>query len=123
MLVAGLVLASAVTLLGNEFVRARFGYFDPEYQGLTVFSGPALVAIALATWAALAVPREGVLVPAAAALTAAAGLAMTLLPSIGGADDGIAAASMPIVVAFVLAACYAALAGVLVVRHSVNPLR
>lgn len=120
-LLIGLAIATGATLLGNEFVRARFGYYDPEYEGLTLFTGPALVALALATWAALAVPRDGVLIPGAAALTAAAGLALTLLPSLPGAADGIPAESIPLVAMFALGAVYGAVAGILVVRRAFVP--
>ena len=116
-LAVGLVLAAVVTTLGNEFVRARYGWYDPEYQGLSFFAGPALVAVALGTWAALAVPRDGVLLPGAAMLTATAGLAMSLLPSVPGAADGIASESVPLVAAFLLAVTYAAIAAVVVVRR------
>jgi hypothetical protein len=117
MLGVGLVLATVVIALGNEFVRARYAYYDSEYQGLSFFAGPALVAVALATWAALAVPRDGVLAPGAAMLTAAAGLAMALLPSLPGTADGIDAGSVPLAAAFVAGVGYAMVATVLVVRR------
>jgi hypothetical protein len=120
-LAGGLVIAAVATTLGEEFVRARYIYYDAEYQGLTVFTGPALVAVALATWAALAVPPSWVLLPAAAALTAAAGLALSLLPSIPGAGDGIEAGSLPLVAAFAAGVAYAIMAVVLVVRHAMKP--
>lgn len=116
-LVVGLLLALLTTMLVNEFVRARYGYYDPEYAGLTVFTGPALVAVALASWATLGVPRPGAAVPALAALTAVAGLAMSLLPSLPGAADGIGASSMPLAAAFAASAAYGVIASVLVVRH------
>ena len=117
MLAVGLLLATVVITLGEEFVRARYGVFDGEYQGLSYFAGPALVAVALATWAALAVPRDGVLVPGAAMLTAAVGLAMALLPSIPGAADGIEADSVPLAVGFILSLVYAGAASIAVVRR------
>jgi hypothetical protein len=121
MLGVGLVVATVVIALGNEFVRARYGYYDPEYQGLSFFAGPALVAVALATWAALAVPRDGILAPGAAMLTAAAGLAMALLPSLPGTADGIDAESLPLAGAFVVGIGYAVVAAVLVVRRLGRP--
>ena len=114
MLAAGLVIATVVTSLGNEFVRQRYGLYDPEYQGLSFLAGPAVVAVALATWAALAVPRSGVVVPGAAMLTSAAGLAMSLLPSLSGATDGIEATSVPLAGSFLVAVAYAGFAAVLV---------
>jgi hypothetical protein len=121
MLAVGLALATVVIALGDEFVRARYGMYDAEYQGLSFFAGPALVAVALATWAALAVPRDGVLAPGAAMLTAAGGLAISLLPSAPGAADGIAPESMPLVGAFVVAVAYTALAAIVVVRRFGRP--
>ena len=117
LLLAGLVLAAVATTLMNEFVRARYVWYDPEYAGLSLFTGPALVAIALATWAALATPREGSLIPGVAALTAIVGMAMSLLPSVPGAADGIVADSVPLVATYLVAAGYAAVAGALVLRH------
>lgn len=117
MLATGLALAAVVITLGCEFVRQRVGYYDPDAQGLSGFAGLALVAVALATWAALAVPAAGVLAPAAAVLTAAAGLAMSLLPSIPGAADGIAADSVPLGAAFLGGLAYAGLATILVTRR------
>lgn len=121
-LAVGLVIAAVAMTLGNEFVRARYGWYDPEYEGLSLFAGPAIVAIALATWAALAVPRSGVLVPGAAMLTAAAGLAMSLLPSIPGAADGVDAASLPLGAAFLVAVGYAAVAAILVLLRLRRPI-
>ncbi len=121
MLLVGLVIAAVTMTLGNEFVRARYGHYDPEYEGLAVFAGPAIVAIALATWAALAVPRSGVLVPAAAMLTAAAGFAMSLLPSLPGVSDGIDPASIPLIAAFLVAGGYAAMAAILVLLRLRRP--
>ena len=121
MLLVGLVIAAFAMTLGNEFVRARYGRYDPEYQGLSLFAGPAIVAIALATWAALAVPRSGVLVPGAAMLTAAAGLVLSLVPSIPGASDGVDAASIPLVAAFLVGVGYAAGAAILVLLRLWRP--
>lgn len=120
-LAVGLGIAAVVTMLGAEFVRARYGVYDPEYQGLSFFVGPAVVAVALATWAALAVPGDGVLVPGAAVLTATVGLAMSLLPSVPGASDGLRAESMPLVGAFVVALGYGVVAALLIVRRLVRP--
>ncbi|HXG26039.1 MAG TPA: hypothetical protein VNL94_04195 [Candidatus Binatia bacterium] len=120
MLAVGLVLAAVVVVLGAEFVRARYGVYDPEYQGLSFFAGPALVAVALATWAALAVPRDGIVVPGAAMLTAGAGLAMSLLPSLPGAADGVQVESLPIVLAFLAGVGYTVVAAVTVIRRLVR---
>jgi hypothetical protein len=121
MLAMGLLIAAAATSLGNEFVRARFGMYDPDGQGLTVFSGPAIVAVALATWAALAVPASAAIAPAVAALAAAASLAVSLLPSLPGLDDGINDANIPLAIAFSFGIAYAILAVVLVARRAVAP--
>jgi hypothetical protein len=122
MLAGGLVIAAAATTLGDEFVRARFDVYEPRAMGLTLFTGPAIVAVGLATWAALAVPASGAIVPALAALAAAACLALSLLPSVPGLDDGIDATSIPLVLAFTVGIAYATLAVVLVARHAVAAL-
>lgn len=51
-LVAGLALAAVTTYLLHEFVRERYGWSDPDYYGLSIFAPSALVAVALAGWAA-----------------------------------------------------------------------
>ena len=120
-LIAGLALASVTWLLIEEFVRLRMSYFDTEYVGFAILAWPALVAIALCGWAALAVPR-GSSVPLAIALViAAAGLSIALLPSIPGVADGIDADSIPLAITFVIDLAYAALCIVLTFRHAARP--
>jgi hypothetical protein len=116
LLVLVLALAAITTLLVDEFVRARFGSFDPDMTGFTVFAGPALVAIALAVWAALAVPAGMGLPLVAATVAAAASLALALLPSLGGLDDGIDPASLPLAGVFLVDVLFAAGAAMLVLR-------
>ncbi len=119
-LATGLGLAAITTTLVDEFVRARYVSFDPEYAGLAIFAGPALVAIALASWAALAVPRGAGLALVAASVTAVACLAFALLPSVAGAGDGIDPESRPIVAGFITDVVYAAAASMLVIRGSLD---
>lgn len=114
----GVVLASLTTFLVQEFVRARFVWFDPEYAGFTIFTAPAIVAIGLAGWATIAVPREAGRVPAATALLAVMGLAISLLPSIEGARDGIDADSIPLVVVLGLDVAYATVVALLIARRA-----
>jgi hypothetical protein len=116
-LVIGLVIATVAITLGAEFVRSTHGVYDPEYEGLTLFTGPALVAVALAAWAALAVPRAGVLAPAGTLLAAGAGLVLSLLPSIPGATDGVAAAQLLLLAAFVAGVAYTAAVSVMVLAR------
>ena len=118
MLAAGLGIAAAATTLGDEFVRARFGVYEPRAMGLTSFTGPAIVAVALAIWAALAVPASGALVPAAAATVAAACLVLSLVPSLPGLTDGIDEASIPLVIAFTVGTAYALTAVALAARRA-----
>jgi hypothetical protein len=113
-LVAGLVLAAVTTSLVEEFVRARYGMFEPRATGWTIFAGPALIAIAVAGWAALAVPRTQRAVPALVTLAAAAGLAIVLLPSLPGAADGIDPESVPLAVIVGLDAVFASVTAVVV---------
>jgi hypothetical protein len=114
MLAVGLTLASITTFLDIEFIRASHGYYDFEYGGLTGFAGPALVAIALAAWASLGVPASNSGILAVLTLTAVAGLAVLLLPSVGGAADGIDAENIPIAAALVADVSYGAVVALVV---------
>jgi hypothetical protein len=106
---SGLLLASVTWFLGQEFVRARFGYFDPGGVGVSFFAWPALVAVALCGWAVLAV-RRGAAAPLVILLVLAAiGLAIALLPSVAGASDGVDAASVPLALTFLVDVAYAIL--------------
>jgi len=105
-LVVGLGLAAATWFLGEEFVRARYAWFDPEYVGLSLFAWPAIVAIALAGWAALAVPRGHARALIGWMLLAAVGLGLVLVPSMIGAADGIEPGSVPLASAFLLDVAY-----------------
>ena len=120
-LVVGLGLATATTYLGAESVRDRYGIFDPEYQGLSFFAAPALVAISLAAWASLAAPGRRGLVLAAATLVAVAGLVIALLPSVGSAADGIDPANVPLAVVLAADALFAAVAALLAIRAASQP--
>jgi len=115
-LLIGLVLATITTFLDIEFVRASHGIYDFEYGGFTGFAGPALVAIALAGWAALAVPRGRSRLLDVLTVAAAASLVAVLLPSVGGATDGIDAENIPIAAALATDALYAVVVTALVVR-------
>jgi hypothetical protein len=104
-LAVGLLLAAISTTLVEEFVRARYGMFEPRATGWTTFTGPALVAVALAAWALLAVPRARSLL--ALAVAASFALLVSLLPSVRGASDGVAAQNVPLAIVFVLDVGYA----------------
>jgi hypothetical protein len=119
--VLGLLLATVTTYLGIESVRARVGIFDPEYQGFSFFAGPALVAIALAGWAALAVPGRRGTPLGVTALIAVAGLAVALLPSVGSAADGIDSTNLPLASVYIADAVFGALVSFLVVRALFRP--
>jgi hypothetical protein len=117
----GLALAALTTFLLQEFVRARYTWFDFEYAGLSIFSWPALVAIALAGWATLAVPPGRSLLLPGLAVLAVTSLAIALLPSVAGAADGIEAASIPLAAIFVVDVAYAALVGLVAIRRAAKP--
>lgn len=106
-LVAGLALAAVTTYLLHEFVRERYGWSDPDYYGLSIFAPSALVAVALAGWAAAALDcgHRGALV--ALQVAALVGLAIALLPSVPGAADGIRPSSAPLAVVFVIDVAFA----------------
>jgi hypothetical protein len=118
-LATGIALATAAELLVAEFVRARYGLFDAEYAGLSYFAGPALVAIALAGWAALAAPRR-VMLLVTATILAVVGLGIALVPSVGGAADGIDTESIPIAAVFTANAMYGVAVAVLVIRGNAS---
>lgn len=88
-LAVGLVLAALTELLVIEFARLRYGYVDTDSVGLAILAPPAIVAVALAVWAAMAVPRPNRAALLLLAAVAALGLGLTMLPSIGGLSDGI----------------------------------
>jgi hypothetical protein len=102
-----LALAALTTYLLHEFVRARYGWFDPEYAGLAIFAPSALVAIGLVGWAAASLERvqRGPLVVVQIASLAA--LAVAILPSLPGIADGIKVPSAPLAAAFVIDATFA----------------
>jgi hypothetical protein len=102
-----LALAALTTYLLHEFVRARYGWFDPEYAGLAIFAPSALVAIGLAGSAAAAIgpERRGPLV--GLQIAALVGLGIAFLPSLPGVQDGIQASSIPLAAVFVLDAGFA----------------
>jgi hypothetical protein len=120
-LAVGLALAALTTFLDAEFVRARYGVYDPDYGGLTGFAGSALVAIALATWAALAVAGGHSRILAVLTVVATGGLIALLLPSVGAAADGIDAENVPIAAALTADALYGVVAGILVIRARPEP--
>jgi hypothetical protein len=106
-LLGGTALAVVSMYLLHEFALARYGWFDPDYVGVTVFAPSALVAIGLAGWAAAAIDREhrGLLV--GLQIAALVGLGIAFLPSLPGVQDGIRASSIPLAVVFVLDAGFA----------------
>jgi hypothetical protein len=119
-LALGLALAAVTTTLVDEFVRVRYGMFDPDMTGFAVFAGPALVAIALAAWAALAVPSGMGLPLVAATVGAVACLALALLPSVGGLGDGINPESLPLAAVLLADVVFAVAATLLVLRDAVT---
>jgi hypothetical protein len=102
-----LALAATTMFLVHEFVRERHGLFDPEYAGFAFLAPSALVAIGLAGWAAAAIDRgrRGLLI--VAQVGALIALAIALLPSLPGIQDGIRASSIPLGAVFVLDAGFA----------------
>jgi hypothetical protein len=120
---AGTALAAFTMFMVNEDVRARFGYFDPEYANLAFFASPAVLAIALAGWATLAVPPGRGAVLAVAAGAAAGALGLSLLPSLPAATDGIDADHVPLALAFVADLAFAGIAAVVVAARVLRPSR
>lgn len=118
---AGLTFATVTWFLLEEFVRARYTYVDLEYVGFSLLTWPALVAVGLCGWAALAVPRGAATPLVVLLVLAAMGLAVALLPSGVGAADGIEAENIPLAVAFLLDVVYAISVVVLAIRRATAP--
>jgi hypothetical protein len=119
-LVVGLVIAAVADFLSMEFVRERFGYYDPEMAGWAGLAPAGLVAVALAAWATLSLPADRA--ASLAALTAATGLILVLIlqPSLPGLSDGIDPSSLPLVIALGLGVTYAALAFIVAARYALR---
>jgi hypothetical protein len=113
----GLLLAGLTTTLVEEFVRVRLGLYVPRATGFTIFSGPTLVAISLAAWAAPALPRRDRVLVAALGV-AAIGFLLTLLPSLPGAADGISDGSLPLAATLAFDALFAIGVTGIVIRSS-----
>jgi len=122
-LAAGLTLAAVTWFLIEELVRSRFAYVDVEYVGFSVLAWPALVAIGLAGWAALAVPHGSAIAPVALVVLAAIGLGIALLPSVFGAADGIDAGNMPLAIVLLADVVYAMSVVALIFRRAMAPHR
>lgn len=118
LLSAGLALASITWFLGQELVRARYDWFDPEYVGLSLLAWPAILAIALAGWATLAAPRGQGLALLALMLLAAAGFGLALLPGVIGALNGIEPGSTPLATAFLFEVLYVIAMIVVIARRT-----
>lgn len=114
-LIVGLALASVTWFLLEEFVRASFGYMDPEYVGFSLVAWPALVAVALAGWAALAVPAGTPLLVFVVLAVMTLGLA--LAPSAIGAADGIDPANLPLATVLAVDVGYAVVVLVMTMRR------
>jgi hypothetical protein len=107
LLATGLALAAVTWFLQEEFVRARYARFDPEYVGFSLFAWLALVAIALCGWASLAV-RRGSGAPIAVLLAlAVTGMGVALLPSVPGVADGMGPGHLPLGLMFFVDVAYA----------------
>ena len=121
LLAIGAALAAFTEFMVNEDARARFGHFDAGDVGLSSFTSPAVLAIALATWATLALPRGQGLVLAATAAAAAAGLGLSLVPSLPAATDGIDADHVPLALTFVADLGFAAASAIAVANRVLRP--
>jgi hypothetical protein len=109
-LLSGLALAGMSEFLLNEWARERFTYFDPEYVGLAGFAPAATVAIAVASWAAMSVPRASRSVLLALVVLSVVGLTVAVLPSVPGLGDGLDPSSVPLAVALVADGAFAVFA-------------
>jgi hypothetical protein len=95
-LVGGLALAALTTYALHEQVRLRMGWFDPDYAGWTLLAIPALVGLAIATWASTAIPRRDrtplAVLGGAGALT----FGLSAATNLPGLADGLRDESVPL---------------------------
>ena len=115
-LVAGLLLAASIELFLNEVDRARNGMFDPDHVGVLLAAPPAIVAAALAGWAARAVPQPHRMPLVALTAAAAVGFVVAVIPSLGGVTDGIEPGSLGLAVSLLGGAGFVLLALVIARR-------
>lgn len=113
----GLILAGGTELAIHEAVRARMGFFDPEYALLGGLAPMALVALAVASWATAAMPAATRPLIALVVL-ASAGFLVLAATNVPGALDGIAPGSVPLAVALVFGALWAVAATLWALRRS-----
>jgi hypothetical protein len=96
---AGLVIAALAQYLLYDYAEARLGYFAWQSIGWTIALPGAVVAVAVASFAAWAAPRPAVALPALIALAlAAAGVGFIVLSNLDGLADGIRPASIPLAI-------------------------
>jgi hypothetical protein len=109
-LVVGLTLAALCEFLIVEFDRVRSGEFGVRHVGMAIAAPPAIVGVALAAWAALALPLRNRAALVTLAAAAGAGFVLAMLPSLGGLSDGINPESIPLAACLVASAGFAVLA-------------
>lgn len=114
--IAGIVLSSIVLLAVQQWTIGRFGYPDPDFVGATAWLFAALVALAVATFAALVAPARAVLWPLIACLWAAFVVLVMVASNIPALADGIADDSWPLAASVALASLYALFCPALVLR-------
>ena len=114
----GLALAIAVELGLHEWAEARFGYYDADMVWWTAGLSFALVALAVATFAAQVAPRSSALAPLLAQMAAATIVALIVLSNVGGIRDGIDSDSRGLAMLVGLSGGYAVAAVVLGVRRA-----
>ncbi len=96
---SGLLVAALTQYTLHDWVVAKFGYYDAEYIGWTIGLPGAVVAVAVAGFAAWAAPRPADALPPLIALAlAAAGVGFIVLSNVGGLADGIRPSSVPLAI-------------------------
>jgi len=94
---AGLVLAALTEHALYDWVVAKFGYYAVEFAGWTAALPGAVVAVAVAGFAAWSVQRRADgLAPSIALVLATAGVGFIVLSNVGGLADGIQPSSVPL---------------------------
>ncbi len=116
--VAGLLLAGALDAVLHAWADERFGLFSARLIGPTAGLFAAVVASAVAGFAALVAPRGARLTPALVTLIAAAAALGMLALNVPGALDGIHTESLPLAALVGMAVVYTLAVAGLVLRRN-----
>lgn len=93
---AGIALSAVVNVVLQQWVIARFGYFDSEFVGWTAALFAVMVGLATATLGVFVAPRGAVRWPLTFVLLGAGMVVFIVLANVPGLRDGIEPESWPL---------------------------